>query len=292
MTNNGLFKAYTTFIKLTFLYLDERGAIVNKLAGAVLVALLLVGTVLAIHDYQVFDTNIDSYTGQIARDRRIYDPYTRERYFGEGYVRPYINFGSKGPTDRLLLTGAKSSFSSVFNLDSNSLSNQGRNPAKISNWDPEVRGYARMDRSVELLPYSATGEIIGTESTIARGTARLFSTGNAYGAGQNKPFPRTQIFVQAINVEPLGENEVYVVWLYDYETEYPLNVGMMKGTVPTTLQLVFAIPRSITMFDEVWVTKEPFPSYDPNPHQIVLLGVVNPPRTELETPPDYYQRLR
>jgi hypothetical protein len=277
-----------------FLYLPERGARVNRFVYVILIVLMLAGSIssLPVQNQQVYDVNIDSYGGQIARDRRIYDPYTRERYFGGGYVREFINFGSKGPTDRLMNTGFKSAFSSVFNLDSNSLSNQGRNPAKISNWDPEMRGYARLDRSVELLPYSATGEVIGSTATIAKGTARLFSTGNAYGAGFNKPYPNTQIFMQAINLEPLDQNQVYVGWLYDYETEYALNVGMMKGTIPTTLQLVFSIPRSIVMFDEVWITKEPFPSVDPNPHQIVLLGVINPPRTELETPPDYYQRLR
>lgn len=266
----------------------------NRFVYIILIVLMLAGSInsLPIQNAQVYDTNIDSYGGQIARDRRIYDPYTRERYFGGGYVREFINFGAKGPTDRLMKTGAKSAFSSVFNLDSNSLSNQGRNPGHISNWDPKVRGYARLDRSVQLLPYSVTGEVIGNEATIARGTARLFSTGNAYGAGNSKPYPKTQIFVQGINLEPLGENEVYVAWLYDYESEYPLNVGMMKGTIPTTIQLYFEIPRSITMFDEVWITREPFPSVDPNPHQIILMGVVNPARTELDTPPDYYQRLR
>ncbi len=266
--------------------------IVNRFASAILVALLLVGSVLAIHNYQVYDNNIDSYTGQIARDRRIYDPYTRDRYFGTGYVKPFQNFGSKGPTDRLTQTGSKSAFSSVFNFDSNSLSNQGRDPAHISNWDPKVRGYPRLDRSVELLPYSPVEQIIGTEPTMGKGTARVFSTGNEYGAGLNKPHPRTQIFIQALYLEPLDENEIYMAWLFDYETEYALNLGVLKSTLPPTLQMVTQIPRLAHMFDEVWITREPFPSMDPSPHTIVLSGVINPARTEIRTPPDYYPRLR
>ncbi|MEM3154517.1 MAG: hypothetical protein QW165_03045 [Candidatus Woesearchaeota archaeon] len=264
----------------------------NKLSGIILVALLLLGTVFAIHDYQVYDQNVDSYTGQIARDRRIYDPYTRQRYFGVDYQRQFVNFGAKGPTDRLMLSGRKSAFSSVFNLDSNSLSNQGRDPAKISNWDPKVRGYPRLDRSVELLPYNPLGAVLGPQKTIARGTARLYSTGNEYGAGLNKPSPRTQIFIQGINLEPLGKNEIYMAWLYDAESEYAWNIGVLKGTTPLTLQLVTEFRRQAHMFDEVWITKEPFPSDDPTPHTIVLVGTINPARTETSTPPNYYERLR
>jgi len=265
---------------------------VNKLAGIILTALLLVGSVLAIHNYQVYDNNIDSYTGQIARDRRIYDPYTRDRYFGQDYQRDFTNFGSKGPTDRLELTGRKSAFSSVFNLDTNSLSNQGRDPAHISNWDPRVRGFARMDRSVELLPYSPVDQIIGPTATFSKGTARLYSTGNAYGATLNHPWPRTQIFIQAINMPPLGEEEIYEAWLFDDEAEYALNLGIMKSSNDLSIQAFLEIPRLTHMFDHVLISREPYPDYDPTLGKIVLAGNVNPSRTEVITPPSYFPRLR
>lgn len=264
-----------------------------RFISAVFIALMLTGTVIAIHDFQVYDTNIDSYSGQIARDRRIYDPYTRERYFGQGYQRDFINFGSKGPTDRLMLTGAKSANSATFNLDTNSLSNQGRNPAHISNWDPKVRGYARLDRAVELLPYTPVYQTIGVTPSMAKGTARILSTGNQYGAGNNQPYPSTQIQINAINLQPLGSDEVYEGWLYDDESEYALSLGILrKGSFASTAQLVFAYPRLVHMFDEVWLTKELFPSEDPNPHTIILSGRINPARTEVDTPPNYYSRLR
>ncbi len=264
-----------------------------RFISAIFIALLLTGTVIAIHDFQVYDTNIDSYSGQIARDRRIYDPYTRERYFGQGYERQFVNFGSKGPTDRFSLTGSKSSFSGSFNLDTNSWSNQGRDPSHISNWDPKVRGYARLDRAVELLPYNPVYQLIGVEPSIAKGTARILSTGNAYSDGNNQPHPSTQIQINAINLQPIGQDEVYEGWLYDDESEYALSLGIMrKGSLATTAQLVFAYPRLVHMFDEVWLTKEPFPSEDPSPHTIILSGRINPSRTEVDTPPNYYSRLR
>jgi hypothetical protein len=264
-----------------------------RFISAIFIALLLAGTVIAIHDFQVYDTNIDSYSGQIARDRRIYDPYTRDRYFGQGYERQFVNFGSKGPTDRFRLSGSKSSFSGSFNLDTNSLSNQGRDPAHISNWDPKVRGYARLDRAIELLPYNPANQLIGVEPSMAKGTARILSTGDQYGAGNNQPHPSTQIFMQAINVPPINEDQVYEAWLYDDESEYALSLGIMrKGSIPLTLQFVFDYPRLVHMFDEVWITKESFPSEDPSPHEIILSGRINPARTELNTPPNYYSRLR
>ncbi len=278
---------------MSYFYIWLKEVYIVRFISAIFIALLLAGTVIAIHDYQVYDTNIDSYSGQIARDRRIYDPYTRDRYFGQGYVRPFINFGQKGPTDRFKLTGSKSAYSAAFNLDTNSMSNQGRNPGFISNWDPKVRGYARLDRAIELLPYNPVNQLVGAEPSIAKGTARILSTGDAYGAGNNQPHPSSQIQINAINLQPIGENEVYEGWLYDDESEYALSLGILrKGSIPMTAQLVFQYPRLVHMFDEVWLTKEPFPSEDPSPHTIILSGRINPARTELNTPPNYYSRLR
>jgi len=265
---------------------------VRKLLVSVLIALLLVGTVLAIHDFQVYDNNIDSYAGQIARDRRIYDPYTRSRYFGEDYYRPYNNFGMKGPTDRLLNTGAKSAYSSVFNLDSNTLSNRGRDPAYISNWDPKIRGYPRLDRSVTLLPYTYDDLSLAGEPFLAEGTARVFSIGDVWGSGFSKPFPKTQVFVALQNIEPMDENEILEAWLYDEETGYALTVGLMKPAAKLTAELFFEFPRLVYMFEDVIITREAFPDYDPRPGQIVLAGSIDPARTQLNIDPSIYERVR
>jgi hypothetical protein len=265
---------------------------VSKFAVTVLIVMLLSGTVLAIHDWQVYDTNIDSYAGQIARDRRIYDPYTRARYFGSDYDRQFNNFGQKGPTDRVKNTGFKSAYSSVFNLDTNAWSNRGRDPSYISNWDPEMRGFTRLDRAVALLPYSPVEQTVAGTDLGAKGTARILSTGNQYGGGMNSPYPQSQIQIILQNLPPVGDNEVYEAWLFDKETEYTLNIGIIKSGPELTGSLTFAIARLVWMFDSIIITKESFPDVNPNPGEIVLMGEINPAREDLTPPPSEFDRLR
>src|SRR3990172_1653445 len=242
--------------------------------------MLLAASVLAIHDYQVYDDNFYGYAGQLARDRRIYDPYTRERYFGQDYQRQFVNYGLKGPPNRVLNTGAKSGFSPIFNLDTNTLSNRGRDPSYISNFDPDVRGYARLDRAVDLLPYTPVEEFVGPEQVLARGTARIYSTGNMYGVGLNKPLPRTQFFISITNLQPAPDGYVYEVWLLDDETEYALSMGTLKSGAALTTSGNTEIRRLVHMFEHVMVTRELYPDPDPSPSEIVLMGDINKPRID------------
>lgn len=263
----------------------------SKLVFSILIVLLLAGTVFSLPTWYVYDSNIDSYTGQIARDRRLYDPNSRDRYFGSDYEWQYWNLGRKGPNDRMANTGAKSAYSGVFNLDTNTFSNQGRNPGHISNWDPNVRGFARVDRAVDLLPFTAVTETIGPQDKLQRGVARVLSFGDAYGSTLNKAAPRTQFFVQAINLPPIGQDEMYEAWLFDAETEYALSLGLMKTGTGLSVQLYSEMSRMVSMFDSVMITREPFPDADPSPGEIVLWGDfairrdVNPPASD-------YERLR
>ncbi len=265
----------------------------RKFAVIVLIAMLLVTTVLAIHDYAVYDSNIDGYAGQLAKDRRVFDPYSRDRYFGANYQPYLVNYGSKGPTYRVTNTGAKSAFSDVFNLDTNTFSNQGRNPGRISNFDPNVRGFVRLDAVVDLLPYSPVGELISGDPAIAKATARILSTGNEYGASLNDAWPRTQFFLQATNLPPIGENEAYEVWLVDDETEYSLSLGLIKSGVGLTSSLTFEIRRLVHMFEQVMITRESYPDPNPMPNEIVLIGNIGPARTVIREPNVYFdERLR
>jgi hypothetical protein len=249
--------------------------------------------VLAVHDFQVYDDNFYGYSGQLARDRRIYDPYTRERYFGEDYQRQFVNYGLKGPPNRVLNTGAKSGYSSVFNLDTNTYSNRGRDPSYISNFDPKVRGYARLDRYVDLLPYQPVSELVGPEYLLAKGTARILSTGNQYGAGLNKALPRSQMFITIQNLPPAADGYVYEAWLMDAETEYALSLGVLKSGAALTTQLNnMEIRRLVHMFDFVMITKELYPDPDPSPSEVVLMGDINRPRVELTPETSAFDRLR
>ncbi|VVB81137.1 Anti-sigma-K factor rskA [uncultured archaeon] len=265
----------------------------SKLAISILIVLVLACAAFALPTWWVYDTNIDSYSGQIARDRRVFDPYSRDRYFGSDYQRDFSNFGTKGPTDRLTKTGAKSAFSSVFNLDVNAFIPRGRDPSAISNWDPNMRGYPIIDVSADMLPYGALQQVIGPNDVMAKGAARLVSLGDEYGAGLTKALPSTQVFVQANNLPPLDETEVYEVWLFNSEREYPLSVGLMKVGIDHTGQLIFEMRRRADQFDAVMITKEPFPDSDPRPSDIILWGYFGQIRDTLNpSGSDFNQRLR
>jgi len=266
---------------------------VSKFAVVILLIMLLAVSVLAIHDFQVYDDNFYGYAGQLAKDRRVYDPYTRERYFGADYQREFVNYGMKGPTHRVTNTGSKSGFSSVFNLDTNTFSNRGRDPSFISNFDPDIRGYARLDRAIDLLPYSPVEQLVGYDQVIARGVARILSTGNQYGAGLNKPLPRSQIFVNVQNLQPAEDGYVYEAWLTDDETEYALSIGIMKSGIGLTSQINnMEIRRLVHMFEHVMVTKELYPDPDPSPGEIILMGDINKPRIDTTPSTSEFDRLR
>ena len=266
----------------------------SRIAITVLVVSLLAATVFAsVQDLQYYDANVDSYTGQLARDRRIFDPYSRERYFGEGYTPTFVNYGMKGPTSRVTNTGAKSAFSSIFNLDTNTFSNRGRDPSYISNFDPRIRGYNRLDRYVDLLPYNPVDqELVGTGAVIAKGTARILSTGDEYGAGLNKPYPRTQFFLQTQNLPPIGDGEIYEAWLQDDDTEYAMSLGVLKSGIGLTSQLRWENSRLVYMFENVLVTKESYPDLDPGPGEIVLFGTIDKPRVDNMPSTSEFERLR
>ena len=265
----------------------------SKFAIAVFILMLLAVTVMAIsQDYQVYDDNFYGYTGQLARDRRYYDPYTRERYFGSDYQRQLVNYGMKGPPNRVLNTGSKSAFSSVFNVDTNSYSNRGRDPSYISNYDPGIRGYTRLDRTIYLLPFEPIEQFVGPKQVIAKGTARILSTGDQYGAGLNQPYPSTQMIIQLINLQPAGDGYVYEAWLLDDETEYALSMGLLKSGVGLTSQFTCQISRLVYMFDKVMITKEIFPDPDPGPGEIVLMGDINKPRIDVTPEASEFDRLR
>jgi hypothetical protein len=254
--------------------------------------LLLAASALAIHDLQVYDDNFYGYSGQLGRDRRAYDPFTRERYFGQDYQRQFVNYGLKGPPNRVLNTGFKSGFSPVFNLDTNTYSNRGRDPAYISNFDPKIRGYARLDRYIDLLPYQPVEQLVGPDLVIARGTARILSTGNQYGAGLNKALPRSQFFITIQNLQPAPAGYVYEAWLSDAETEYAMTLGILKSGTGLTTSMVNEIRRQVHMFDYVMVTKELYPDPDPGPGEIILMGDINKPRIDTTPETSAFDRLR
>lgn len=233
------------------------------------------------------------YSGIVGRMRRLQDPFSRQNYFGENYSSQLINLGSRGPSYRLLNTGSKSAFSSVFNLDTNAFYAQARNPGRISNFDPGMRGYAQVDLVADLLPYDAQALEMFNKDVSPHGTVHVLSRGDRNGAGLNRPYPRSQVFVQVKNLPPLDGSMAYECWLVDEETGYPLSVGLLKANAKLTSELFFEIYRSTAGFEGFMITKEPFPDRDPKPNEVVLFGYLGGNRDVVgELGADVEQRLR
>jgi len=266
----------------------KRGAIVNRIVLVGILALVLAGS----SAWAIHDAHIGGYSGQTARIRRENDPYSRQLYFGEGYTKPFYNFGSKGPTYRFTNTGAKSAYSGVFQLDTSEYRPQGRNPRRISNWDPKMRGFDTVDEVVTLLPYYPVEISFGNLYTQARATARVVSRGNAYGSTLNDPYPRTQFFIATKNMPPVGDGEIYEAWLYDKETEYAITLGFIKIGPDLTGDLFFEIRRKVKPYDSIMITREPWPDIDPSPHEIVLMGDIPTTRSVLGPNTASLQRVR
>jgi len=221
------------------------------------------------------------YGGEPARLRRQYDPYSRELYFGENASRSLLmNLGQKGPNYRYTNTGRKGAYSGKFNLDTNAFIPQGRYPGRISNWDPNMRGFAQIDRTVYMYPPEGYDLSVTNKALMPQGTARVVSLGDQVGSGLNKPYPKTQVFIQTKNLPPPQDYEAYEGWLFDEKTEYPLSLGLFKNSVKFTSQLYFTIFRSALPFNAVMVTREDLRDPNPSPGEVVLYGTMDPVRTQ------------
>ena len=252
-----------------------------KYIVAIFIITLLSMTALALHDSSGFG----GYTGDPGRERRADDPYSRQQYFGEGYLRDFANFGAKGPNYRITNTGSKGAFSGIFNLDTNTFTNQGRNPGRISNFDPNIRGFSRVDSVVDLLPFEGPNLEIAGNSALAKGTARIISVSDGYGSGLNKASPSSQIYLQAINLPPIDVDQIFEAWLVDEDTGYSLSLGKLTPGAKLTGQLMVELPRRVAGFDSVMVTLEDYPDVDPRPNEVVLMGDFVEGRTLLSTSP-------
>lgn len=252
------------------------------------IILLILGVVAVQAQYYSGYIGSDGYSGYDARERRLTDPYSRENFFGQDYYKPYQNFGSKGPTNRLLNTGSKSAYAGAFTFDTNAFSARGRDPSKISNNDPGMRGYQRQDSIVYLEPFGVTAA--NREPIVGKGTARIISKGDERRSQNDYSEFQTQVYLQTQNLPPLPEDEVYEAWMFDDESEYALSIGVFTTSIKLTHQLVFEIQRSLLPFDAVMVTREKFADSDPRPGEIVLYGDIVDERQDLSVSASHAQQ--
>lgn len=216
--------------------------------------------------------------------RNFYAPSSQQLYFGENWNKHLGGFGSKGTwsaTPRVS-GGSKSYTSPSANLLTNAYTPQGRNPNKISNWDPRFRGYERMDKAVVLESYNLNFQKRNGLLVIPKATARLISQYGFFGVGGNDNSPKSDIHFQANNLPPLGSENKYELWLFDEETGFSQSLGLFYAGIGGTAQMRVEFLKPITMFDYVGITLEPYPDLDPRPGKLIMLGAIDPSR-KLET---------
>ncbi|RLE48153.1 hypothetical protein DRJ25_00535 [Candidatus Woesearchaeota archaeon] len=258
---------------------------VKILISSLLILLMSVVAVSAALSYYYYPP---AYGGQSAYYRRhYYSPASQKLYFGQAYGKPLGGFGSKGTWSSYsrVSGGLKSPTSPSSNLATNSFTPMGRNPNVVSNWDPNFRGYNRIDTSVVLEPYNLGFQIRQGLRVFPRGSARLISQFGNFGSGarsspwqSNNKAPQSEIYVQARDLPPLGNAERYELWLFDSDFGRKQSLGLIYGGLGGTIRDKVQISKPIQQFDFVGISREPYPDLDPTPNRIVLIGAINPAR--------------
>lgn len=176
----------------------------------------------------------------------------------------YGNFGLKGAT------------SVSSNLAWNSFIRRGRDPSRISNNDPRMRGYSIRDVVVNLEPVDTEWVFQNNFITRSKGTARLISDYDDY---KGYDPARTRIYLRVRDLPPLDKENIYQVWLVDLDTGYPLSVGMFNPQIIGINELTFDAPMSAFIYDTLVITVEPFPDNDLHPGKPVMAGDIPQTRT-------------
>ena len=229
-------------------------------------------------------------TGSAERKRAI--------AFGEDFTAPVGWTGIKYSTGtRQTLDGFKGATDIQSNLPYNEFIIQGRNPERISNWDPRMRGYTIMDQFVKLTAvetpyYDDQGKKM--LPNVAEGAARIVSDRDSWRE-QYSYMPRTSIYLRVGYLPELSDYELYEAWLVDEDTGYALSIG--RVIPPGTGQLSdlrFNINNYAYTYDYIMVTKERFPEYRKRGPlgDVILLGEI--PQVREATMPlsavSYYQK--
>jgi hypothetical protein len=222
-----------------------------------------------------------AYGGVSAYYRRYYfSPSSQQYYFGENWDSVLGGFGAKGTwsTTPVISGGAKSYTSSSTNLLTNTFISQGRNPNKISNTDPNFRGYNILDQPIILESYNLEFQERNDFLVIPKATARLISQYGPFGVGGRKDTPVSEVYLQVVDLPPLGSAERYQLWLFDEESGHRQSLGLFYVGIGGSGQVRVKVLRPIDMYDFIVITLEPYPDFDPNPGKIIMIGAIDPIR--------------
>ena len=234
------------------------------LIGLLVVSLLVVSVV--------------AFGGTRVREASLYDPYSRSRYFGEGYQKPLIGYGEKNAPQNSF---GREGFNGGREKFTVSLIRQGRNPGRVSHVDAGYRGYRMMDEIIDLKPTETySRENLATAPPQVR--ARVVYAEKS----PVSDLPKSQVLIRAIGLPLLRDYEAYELWLSDEESGYALSLGYLNSNyrsgVTTNKLGNNGAPGGessasgnydISLYDNIIVTREQFPDPDPRPSgDIIVLG--------------------
>jgi hypothetical protein len=205
--------------------------------------------------------------------------YFNQEHVGLGteYTWPLETHGRKGATTgRYSNFGFKGTTSTSSNIAWNSYISRGRDPSKISNNDPRMRGYSIKDVVVDLEPVDKEWVFQNNIITRSKGTARIISD---YGDVKGYDPARTRVYLRVRDLPPLDNENIYQVWLVDLDTGYPLSIGMINPPIVGIAELSIDVPMSAFIYDTLVITVEPFPDSDLHPGKPIMAGDIPQTRT-------------
>lgn len=201
------------------------------------------------------------------RQEKLIDPYSRQKYFGLNYTKPLFGFGvkdaqsvkNKGNFGRKGIGGNR-------NIEYNSFISQGRNPARISQFDSSWKGSKNLDRVIDLRSPLVIDK--DSQTTAGKGVARLV----AQQYEQNARLPFSQLYINVQNAPPSNATEGIGAWLVDEDSGYILHLGNFFINFRGTGSFTYRVYQYLGNYDMLMLTRESLIPSSPFPSEPILVG--------------------
>ena len=231
---------------------------------ALVVVILIIGLIAVAYA----ESSSGGATGIRGRAERLYDPYSRAKYFGANYTKPVFGYGSKDAPNSGKAKGnyGAKGVGGVRNKLYNAMISQGRNPARISHYDSGWKGSKNLDMIVDLKPVFSVerdGHVLYT-----KGFARI----NSQEYEQNARLPFSEIDISIVNSIPANKTEIMGAWLVDEDTGYQLHLGNFDVGLRGSGSFTYRVYQFFGPYDNLLITREPVYPTDPFPHEPILIG--------------------
>ena len=201
------------------------------------------------------------------RYEKLIDPFSRQKYFGLDYSKPVFGYGVKdAPTGKNKGNFGRKGIGGNKNIIYNSFIPQGRNPAKISQFDSSWKGSKNLDRVIELrspLVIEKDGQF-----SAGGGVARLIT--QQYN--QNARLPFGELYINVQNAPPSNATEGIGAWLVDEDSGYSLHLGNFFINFRGTGSFKYRVYQYLGNYDMLLLSRESLIPSNPFPKEPILVG--------------------